>query len=872
MNPRLHFGPAVLAALIGLVVTTFVAYSLVRERETAIEVASMETQNFARVLEEHARQSLRRVSTTIMQANALLLQLRAAGVNDSAKIAGRLKEMLPQDRIIQSFLVLDQTGDIVLSTQTDKSSRTDSGSKRDYFIPHIRGADRELVFGAPEVGVGNHKWILPISRRINNTDGKFAGVLVAMVHAEHFQPFYDSIDRRTDGFVALFLSTGWAAVSSPDDQTLMGHNWSDTRMFREHIPSWPTGTMRESLLGNGIEHIYSYRALNDFPVVVSYGLSLPTILGPWRQVAWRDGLLLLVGLIALSGITIVLHQHEQRRRETETDIRIAATAFEAQQGIVVTDANEVILRVNRAFTDSTGYNAEEAVGNTPRMLSSGRQDQDFYADMWHQLGTTGSWHGELWNRRKNGEEYPERLSITAVKDASGGLSHYVASMVDITQEKAAALEIEQLAFFDPLTKLPNRRLLMDRLRQALASSARHGRHGALLFLDLDHFKTLNDTQGHDVGDDLLTQVAQRLAGVLREGDTVARLGGDEFVVLLEDLSERSLEAAELVHVISEKMLLTLNEPYSLGAYPHHSSASIGATLFSNQQISIDELMKQADLAMYAAKTSGRNTVRFFDPDMQATITTHALLEANLRQALSEQQFCLHFQKQVTHDRQVVGAEVLIRWQHPVRGLIYPAEFIPHAEESGLIVPIGLWVLETACEQLKRWESDSRFKALRLAVNVSAQQFHQPNFVQQIRDVLQRTKIGAERLKLELTESAVLTNVNDTIVKMNLLKSDGVQFSMDDFGTGQSSLSYLTRLPLDQLKIDQSFVRNIGIRPEDALIAQTIIGMANNLSMEVIAEGVETEIQREFLEQHGCPLCQGYLFGHPMPIEEFERLI
>ena len=872
MKPRLRFGPALLAALTGLVITSFVGFSLIRERDTAIDVARSETQNIARVLEEHSRQSLRRISATIEQANATLRQLNSDGTHDPNQIAGRLRALLPQDRIIRSFLVLDQTGTVILSTSAGKESQGSSRAERDYFIPHIRGADRELVFGAPEFGIGEHSWILPISRRIATANGKFSGVLVAMVHAAHFQPFYDSIDRRSDGFVALFLSTGWAAVSSPDDQTLMGHNWANTALFRKHIPSWPTGTVRGALLGNGIEHIYSYRALNDFPVVVSYGLALPTVLASWQRIAWRDSLLLLMGLIALAGVAMMLSRQEKRRIETEADMRVAATAFEAQQSIIVTDAQEVILRVNRAFTLATGYRSDEVVGKTPRMLSSGRQDQRFYADLWQKLNATGFWSGELWNRRKNGEVYPERLSITAVRDSNGILTHYVGSMLDVTLEKAAAHEIEQLAFFDPLTKLPNRRLLMDRLRQALASSARHGQHGALLFLDLDHFKTLNDTQGHDVGDALLVQAAQRLSRVLREGDTVARLGGDEFVVLLEDLSSHDLEAAELVHGICEKMLLALNEAYSLGTLQHHSSVSIGAILFINQEKTIDELMKQADLAMYAAKTAGRNTVRFFDPNMQATITAHAELEADLRQALKENQFQLYFQKQVAHDGQVVGAEVLIRWLHPERGLILPGEFIQHAEESGLIVPIGQWALESACEQLKRWKGDPRFKAFRLAVNVSARQFHHPDFVQQIRDILQRSGARPERLKIELTESAVLTNVRDAIVKMNLLKAYGVQFSMDDFGTGQSSLSYLTRLPLDQIKIDQSFVRNIGIRPEDALIAQTIIGMANNLGMEVIAEGVETEIQRAFLAEHGCPLCQGYLFGRPMPIEEFERLI
>ncbi|WP_275096873.1 EAL domain-containing protein [Sedimenticola hydrogenitrophicus] len=870
MNDRASFGTTVLAILVGLAVTAYVGYSLVRERDFAIEVASSETRNIARVLEEHARQSLRRISATMVQADATLLQLQSAGIRDPARLAELLKDLLPQDRIIRSFVVLDQDGTVLLSTRAEYPEQDKSRATRDYFVPHIRGADRELVFGAPVLGADDREWILPISRRLSHADGTLAGVLVAKVHGAHFQPFYDSIDVRQDGFVALFLSTGWAAVSAPDNQTIVGHNWSGTPLFREHITQWPTGTAREVLLGNGIEHIYSYRILNDYPVIVSYGLATSTILGTWYQSAWRDGMLLLGGLMALGSIAFMLNRDEQRRQETEATTRVAATAFEVQQGIVVTDADARILRVNRAFTETTGYSADEAVGKTPHLLRSERHDQRFYADILDTLNATGSWHGELWNRRKNGEEYPVRLSITAVKNAGGTRTHYVGTMVDITSERAAALEIEKLAFFDPLTKLPNRRMVMDRLHQALASNARHGLHGALLFLDLDHFKTLNDTLGHDVGDALLTQVAQRLARVLREGDTVARLGGDEFVVLLEDLSDRAKEAAELVHVISEKILLTLNEPYPLGDSQYHSSASIGATLFSDQQTTIDELMKQADLAMYAAKTSGRNTFRFFDPDMQASITAHARLEVDLRLALTERQFQLYFQKQVAHNGDVIGAEALIRWLHPERGLILPGRFIPHAEESGLIVPLGKWVLETACGQLRHWADDPDLKGLRLAINVSARQFQLPDFVPMVREVLQQSGAPPGRLKLELTESTVLANVDDTIVKMNQLKADGVQFSLDDFGTGHSSLSYLTRLPFDQIKIDQSFVSNIGIRPEDALIVQTIIGMANNLAKEVIAEGVETESQRLFLERQGCPLCQGYLFGHPLPIEKFER--
>ncbi|MEI8327344.1 MAG: EAL domain-containing protein, partial [Betaproteobacteria bacterium] len=456
-----------------------------------------------------------------------------------------------------------------------------------------------------------------------------------------------------------------------------------------------------------------------------------------------------------------------------------------------------------------------------------------------------------------------------VKEADGTLTHYVVTSVDITLSRAASDEIEQLAFYDPLTSLPNRRLLMDRLRQALLASARHSRHGALLFLDLDHFKTLNDTLGHDQGDLLLQQVARRLCSVVRDGDTVARLGGDEFVVLLENLSEQALEAADQTQSIGEKILAILNLSYQLGSHQHLSTASIGAVLFRGHQQALEDLLKQTDLAMYAAKSAGRNAIRFFDPQMQASITERTALEDDLRVALVQQQFRLYYQKQVTHDGRAIGAEVLIHWLHPVRGLVAPGSFIAHAEEIGQIVPIGQWVLQSACEQLKAWETDPLFSALALAVNVSARQFRQDEFVQQVQCAIKNSGARADRLKLEITESTVLDNVHDTIAKMLSLKAIGVRFSIDDFGTGQSSLSYLTQLPLDQLKIDQSFVHNIGIRPVDALIAQTIIGMGNNLRLEVIAEGVETEAQRAFLEEHGCLLCQGYWFGRPAPLDEFE---
>ena len=455
------------------------------------------------------------------------------------------------------------------------------------------------------------------------------------------------------------------------------------------------------------------------------------------------------------------------------------------------------------------------------------------------------------------------IQITERATPDGGL---VISYHDVTALRKASTEIESLAFYDPLTNLPNRRLLMDRMQQAIAASVRSGQYGALLFLDLDHFKTLNDTRGHEVGDMLLRQVAQRLKTCVRREDTVARLGGDEFVVMLSDLSVHRDEAAAQARRVGEKILRKLNVPYTLGGNAHHSTPSIGATLMGGS------LQSSVDIAMYQVKSQGRNALCFFDPQMQIVISMRAQLETDLQMALTARQFVLHYQPQFHLDGRMVGAEALIRWQHPERGLVAPGEFIGVAEESELIVPMGHWVLRTACEQLAAWQGDERYRHLQVSVNVSARQFRQRDFVARVVEVLRETGARPHLLKLELTESLVLDNVDDTIAKIGMLKTKGVRFSVDDFGTGYSSLAYLTRLPLDQLKIDQSFVRNLGVRHTDDVIVQTILGMARNLELDVIAEGVETEAQKDFLARHGCVYFQGYLLGRPTPVADLEALI
>jgi len=560
-------------------------------------------------------------------------------------------------------------------------------------------------------------------------------------------------------------------------------------------------------------------------------------------------------------------------RAAEQELRIAAKAFESQEGMFITDANGVIQRVNKAFVETTGYSAEEAVGKTPALLKSGKHDAGFYRGIREALDRDGHWQGEIWNRRKNGEIFPEWETISVVRNAEGQITHYVSVFTDISLRKRSEEQIRTLAFYDPLTQLPNRRLMLDRLQQALALSLRTGRQGALLFIDLDNFKSINDTQGHAVGDLLLIEAAERLQSCIRGGDTTARLGGDEFVALLEDLDENEQAAAAQAETIGEKILSTMRLPYLINGHEYHSTASIGITLFRGPERTIEEMLKRADVALYQAKADGRNILRFFDPAMQSLINNRVALESDLRRAISEQeQFLLYYQPQVDSAGRLVGAEALVRWKHPERGMVSPAEFIPLAEESGLILPLGHWVLSTACRQLAAWAARPELAGLTVAVNISAKQFHLPTFAEEVMALVDYFRIDPARLKLEITESLLLDNVDDIIAKMSMLQSHGISFSMDDFGTGYSSLSYLKRLPLYQLKIDQSFVRDVLTDPNDATIARTIVALARSMNLMVIAEGVETEAQRDFLDSNGCHAFQGYLFSKPLPAGEFELLV
>lgn len=559
------------------------------------------------------------------------------------------------------------------------------------------------------------------------------------------------------------------------------------------------------------------------------------------------------------------------RKQMEESNRLAATVFQSHEGMLVLGPDHAIVDANQAMCAMSGYVLSELLESRTLPFLLTRDGRGLDAPFWDLLAAQHKWQGDAWGQRKTGGLYPALLSVSAVPDQAGRIANYVCTVSDITELKQTQERNLRLAFYDELTGLPNRRLLFERIQACLAASGDAAQAGALLFLDLDNFKDLNDTRGHIAGDQLLQQVARRLEACVRANDTVARLGGDEFVVMLDAIGASEEEARLHAEMLAEKVLAALGAPYDIGGMAHHASCSIGITLCTHRDESLDMLMKRGDLAMYQAKADGRNTLRFFEPWMEQRIRQRIQLEAELRHALHAGQLELFYQPQVEESR-VVGAEALLRWRHPERGLIGPVEFIGVAEHTDLILPIGGWVLRAACEQLVRWSRTPHSAHLTVAVNISIRQLMEDSFVRDTLEVIAATGADPSRLKLELTESMVIDRVEETIDKMEQLRRRGVCFSLDDFGTGYSSLAYLKRLPLEQLKIDRSFVRDILVDPNDASIARSVVALAQALGLSIIAEGVETEAQHAMLRELGCHRYQGYLFGKPAPAEALDAML
>ena len=672
---------------------------------------------------------------------------------------------------------------------------------------------------------------------------------------------------------------------------------ASTRLY----PEWPFAAMPhvgEELAGKVAAALLSLPQNSDIANAIKiHGFRIPADYEPIREVLrtlrvypfdqspeirlsdlWQQrkievlSILLLISVIAALGLYIFRINHKlvdshTKLKANNASLKIAAVAFNTQQAIMITDDHENIIQVNNAFTRITGYSASDVIGKTPRLFKSGKHDQEFYKSFWQSLNEHGYWQGEVWNRRKDQEVYPVGQTVTAIRDEKGNITHYLSTFDDITVFKKNEERIEKLAFYDPLTKLANRRLLIDHLSLAKAHSTRSKQHFALLFIDLDHFKNLNDTLGHNEGDQLLLQVSQRLVEAVRDGDTVARLGGDEFLILVQELNEDDLVAGQQAKNIAEKILKTLNIPYKLKNQEFTISASIGISLYQDHHESIDEMMIRSDLAMYQAKSAGRNTYRFFNPGMQEEIKNRIELENELRTALENEEFRLFYQPKVDPNGCILGYEALIRWQHPTKGLLLPGSFIEISEESGIIKEIGQWVVLKACQKLAIWQSSEKTKHLSIAVNISEQQLNQEHFVETIYKEVGASSCDPKSLQLEITESMLMTNIEESISKITQLKNLGITFAIDDFETGYSSLNYLKKLPIDSVKIDRSFINEMLTDSHDNAIVNSVIALSKTLGLTAIAEGVETPEQKEYLIELGCSVLQGFLFDKPKPVAE-----
>ncbi|WP_346285525.1 EAL domain-containing protein [Zoogloea sp.] len=561
-------------------------------------------------------------------------------------------------------------------------------------------------------------------------------------------------------------------------------------------------------------------------------------------------------------------QDISERKRNDEHLRLLATVFSnSNEAIIVTDAENRIVATNQAFTKLTGYPQEEVLGQNPRILSAGITPPEVYQEMWADLEQHGAWQGELWDRRRDGEAYPKWLSISMVRDAAGQVQNYIGNFIDISEMKASEERIRHLAHHDTLTNLPNRFSLNEKLEQAVGLCQRTGMSLALMLIDLDRFKAINDTLGHHVGDELLIQVAKRLSATVRTSDIVARLGGDEFVVVLPD----GADATDAAHV-ADKIVRAISAPYLINGQEQRTSPSIGICLYPDDATEIGDLLKNADVAMYHAKAKGRGNFQFFTEGMNAATTRRLSLESELRSGLERKQFVLHYQPQLDlRSGRLVGVEALIRWNHPSRGLIPPAEFIPVAEEAGIIDAIGDWVLQEACRQLGAWR-EAGLDPLRMSINLSTGQFLDKTLPARIAELLDFHDLHAGLLDLEVTESVSMASPNETIEVMRALTGSGLSLSIDDFGTGYSSLAYLKLFPIRTLKIDRSFVKDIETDPSDADICDVTVLLAHRLGLEVVAEGVETEAQLKFLRSIGCEKIQGYLISPPVPAAQIENLV
>lgn len=853
-------------------------------------------QNDANERERLARQALvikKNLEPQLYAANKVLQRLQAelgAGpTGGEGMLNERLRLIADTLSGISPLVVTDASGRITHSNV--ESLVGFDASVRDYFQNALKQRKKNQLYVSPPFISALGTSSISLVRELTGKDGEFKGVVLAALDPAYFDVLLGSVRFSQDASISVVHGDGRLFMTVPAVTAWIGKDLTAPEcIFSQFQKSGlPTSVLE------GMDCLSSKTKLSSFysvqpaelamdkALVVTVSRNMEAIRANWlrevKKIGWiYAGLCLVVcaGLYFYQWRRRIFRRRERHNqkavRNSEAWLR---SIFEATpDALLISDVKGHITMANRQVEHLLGYAADELLGQSIESLVPARL-RKHHVELRHNFSNTPVIRRmgaglPVKALRKDGSECDVEVNLSRIDTDEGVF--FASALRDITQRLQADEEIRRLAFYDPLTGLPNRTLMLARLQESSIDCDRRGSWGSLLYIDLDHFKTLNSTLGYDMGDLLLQQVAERLRHSVAAGDTVARVGGDEFVVIQEGLGSGAEEVARQTQARAEKLLALLGQPYLLGEVSHSSTASIGVTNFQYHKGDVTDLIKQTDLAMHHAKQAGRNTLRFFDPAMATAVVQRVAMERDLRTALASDQFLLHYQVQVDGTGGVTGAEVLLRWHQPARGMVSPADFIPLAEETGVILPLGHWVLATACAQLERWSHVPAMEHLTLAVNVSALQFAQADFEERVMDIVQRTGANPQRLKLELTESLLVGDVTDIIEKMTHLKDKGIGFSLDDFGTGYSSLAYLSRLPLDQLKIDKSFVSDVLSNPDDAAIARTIIALAHSLDLGVIAEGVETEAQRQFLAASGCHACQGYLFGRPLPLDAFEAYV
>jgi diguanylate cyclase (GGDEF)-like protein/PAS domain S-box-containing protein len=812
------------------------------------------------VLAEYSRSTIRRV-------DEYLQDLRSSWSDDTrafSEVVKRRHETV--NDISFQVAVIGPNGILAYSNLSTTKERVDL-REREHFRVHAEhpGVDR-LFISDPLKGKVSQKWSIQFTRPIHS-NGKFSGVIVISVGPEQFADFARNLSVSLDGIVAVVKDSGRIIARQPMIEGVLGRTVQGVPYLSPSSPE--SGNHRFKSQFDGVERLYGFHRMPEYGMTAVVGASLDHVLEPYRE--HRANMLRTATIISvlLGLLYYVLHRSLAERRRAEDQHRIAALVYQASsEGMIVTTAKGQILAVNPAFTSLTGYTAEEVIGKTPAILKSGRHDARFYADMWAQLGATGHWQGEVWNRRKNGEIYPQWLTINTTSDVEGPAIRRVALFSDISEKKKSEELIRQHANFDTLTGLPNRRMFNDRLSMQIKRAQRAQLPFALLLLDLDRFKEVNDTLGHHAGDALLIEVAARLKSCVRESDTVARLGGDEFTVILGEPSEE-----EAVQRVVEAIHIKVAEPFNLNGEVVHTTASVGVTFYPRDAVDPESLVKQADQAMFAAKAQGPNRCSYFTPAMQLAIQARMRLIADMRVALTQRQFSLHYQPIVDlATGRICKAEALLRWTHPTRGFVSPAEFIPVAEETGMIAELGDWVFGQALDDLARWREmfSTQFQ---VGINISALQLWDAKAaVAGWPQRLAERGIAGHSVVVEITESVLMEEDASVAARMTELRDAGMLLSLDDFGTGYSSLAYLKKFQIDYLKIDQSFVRSLNGETRDMALCEAIIVMAHKMGIKVVAEGVETQSQLDFLRKSSCDCAQGYLISSPIPRSEFEDLV